>query len=117
MECSTVEADIDETCTLLSSSRPTARKDHKCYECRKTISKGTSYLKEVIVFDRELTSYKLCPVCESIRNTFFTEGWYYGQLMNMLYDHISDCETISEDVILKLIPEAQSLVLKMMEEK
>jgi len=115
MQCETIDTYIESNSTLLSSSRPTARKDHKCSECHKTITKGTQYLKETIVYDN-ISTYKTCPTCESIRRVFF-HSWTYTYLMDDLYDHIQDCKTISEDVILKLIPEAQTLVLKMMEEK
>jgi len=115
MQCTTVDTYIESNSTLLSTSKPIARKDHKCSECRRTISKGTPYLKETVVYDG-IATYKLCPTCESIRSTFF-QSWTYTHLMDDLYNHVSDCETISEDVILKLIPEAQTLVLKMMEDK
>lgn len=117
MECSTVYCDVDECCTLLSSTRPLARKEHKCYECKRVINKGEKYLREVTLFDGIVETWKTCVDCESLRSNFFSRGYYFGDIIYMLREHINDSGgDVSEKCISGLTPGAQGVVCEMIED-
>jgi len=116
MECATVACDVDEWCTVLEEKQPTARKPHKCRECKETIATGEKYNLEVTLFDGKITRYKTCLDCMSIRNEFFKEGFFYGETRWMLENHIKDCfGDISETTIKGLTPGAREVVCEMIE--
>lgn len=117
MECSTVYCDIDETALVLSIKTPTAKKkEHICRECRRVIKLGEKYLIENLVFDGEFSNYITCLDCKSIRDEFFTGGWYWGEILWMLHDHIYDSGgDVSEECLCKLTPVARARVCDMVE--
>lgn len=117
MECSTVYCECDDYCTCLSSTRPKARKEHKCNECKRIIPIGDKYLREVTLYDGEVETYKTCKDCESIRSNFFTYGYYYGEILYMLREHIYDSGgDVSERCIADLTPGAQEVVCNIIED-
>ena len=116
MDCSTVLVDIDSYSTNLSQSHPRARKEHRCGECRKTIVKGEVYLREVNIHDGQVMTDKTCQDCVSIRNEFFKDGYWYGQVIDLLNEHIFDSQgDISENCLVALTPGAQEKVCEMIE--
>lgn len=91
MECATVPVDIDESCTTLRKDVRTARKKHKCGECRALIQPGEKYEDYVGVFDNDIFKQKTCTDCLSLRDTFFSEGFYYEMIRENLSEHIREC--------------------------
>ena len=117
MECSTVYCECDDYCTCLSSTRPKARKEHKCNECKRTIPIGDKYLREVTLYEGEVEAWKTCKDCESIRVNFFTAGYYYGDILYMLREHIYDSGgDVSERCIADLTHGAQEIVCNIIED-
>ena len=117
MECATVSCDVEEFCTLLGRNYRTARKEHRCSECRRTILKGEKYLDERTLYGGEVRTWKTCADCESIRDNFFTEGWYCGECKYRLEEHISVARgDISESCLVALTPKAREMVCTMIEE-
>lgn len=117
MECACIDLDVDDYCLLLSSNKPRARKEHKCYECGKIIYPGCLYLVENTLFESNFTSYKTCLDCLSIRDVFFC-NYYYGQIWEKLSERIWDGgidDCFGKDV-LKLTLKAKEKVLKLMNE-
>jgi hypothetical protein len=53
---------------------PKARKEYKCGECRRTITKGQQYERYTAKFDGEMQSEKTCMDCSHIRKAFTCEG-------------------------------------------
>lgn len=117
MECSTVYCDIDECAVVLSIKTHTAKKkENICRECRRIIGIGEKYLIESVVFEGKLSNYVTCMDCKSIRDEFFTGGWYWGEILWMLHDHIYDVYgDVSESCLTRLTPLARAKVCDMIE--
>lgn len=63
----------------------TARKEHRCTECRETITIGAKYECVSGVWDGRPDRYKTCLSCVEIRNHFScNSGWVYGELWSQL---------------------------------
>lgn len=60
-------------------STPKARKDHKCCECRGTISKGEVYHVFSGIWDGRAGTYKTCADCESHRNDIVDKRWLHAE--------------------------------------
>jgi len=117
MDCATVFCEVDECCTTLNVTRPVARKEHKCHECKMIIARGEQYLSETTVFEGKVETWKTCANCESIRKNLFTAGFYYGEIKYMLREHVRDCHgEISESVLSILTPGARAMVCDMIAE-
>ena len=117
ISCSCVVLDIDEWCNNIRTSTPRARKEHHCCECRDTISKGQIYLNEVTTYNGELTEYKTCQTCKEIRDEFFCEGYYYGEVMEGLKEYIFEVRgDISESCLADLSSEAREKVCEIIED-
>lgn len=50
--------------TLLSETKPVARKDHRCIWCGEPISKGTQYVAERSVYDGEMQNHHWHEECQ-----------------------------------------------------
>ena len=117
MECATVHCDIEDYCTMLNVTRPKARKEHKCHECKRIISTGEKYLSETTLCEGKVETWKTCADCESIRKHLFAEGFYYGEIKFMLREHVRDCSgEMSESILSALTPCARAMVCAMIEE-
>ena len=63
----------------------TARKDHRCAECRAAITPGSKYEYASGIWDGFADSYKTCLLCVEIRNHFACgSGWEYGSVWAQL---------------------------------
>lgn len=97
----------------------TAKKEHICTECREKIKPGDRYEYATSLFrgwDR-ISINKTCPICLSIRDVFFCEGWAYEGVMEYLQEHLNDlCGHIEEDCIASLNDGARARVCSMIEE-
>lgn len=76
----------DEIADLLSRTRPKARKEHKCIECKCTIYAGEVYEKDVTVYDGNFATYKTCLPCIKIRENLIQCDWFYGGLWQDIHD-------------------------------
>lgn len=110
MECSCkIDIDIDEGSPDFTSQKMvTARKDHKCIECRGVIKKGDLYEKTAGKWDGSFESFKTCSDCLSLRKEFFSGGYYYGHIWEdfEIYVDMGYAE-ISETCLAKLTPVAR----------
>ena len=62
---------------------PTARKPHRCCECRGTIRAGEKYELTKGVWDHQGQTFKTCADCAALRKVVhrgYGEDWYYGGL-------------------------------------
>ena len=118
MECScTVGVEIDDYCILLSNKFVKARKEHKCNECNRAIPIGEEYFKEATVYEGHFQGHKTCEDCYSIRQVFFSSGWYWGDICMMMEEFIYNCRgDISVSCILQLTKPARDWVLDIVEE-
>jgi hypothetical protein len=118
MECAcTVDIDIcDERVELLSSNIHKARKEHKCHECHRKINPKEEYVKEVFISGGDFTTHKTCEDCYSLRQVFFSSGWFYGQLWEDFIEMVNDYGgDISVSCILQLTKPAKDEVLDIIE--
>jgi len=113
----TVGTDVDDRVTLLENKFIRSRKEHKCSECRVTIPKGAEYFKETWTYDGRIDHHKTCEHCYSIRQVFFSSGWYYSQLIEDMETFVIDCGgELSVPCLLQLTPRARGMVCDMIEE-
>ena len=104
---------------LLSSASLKARKEHACLECGDTILKGDIYYKEVVKYDWEkgLFVAKTCSNCIAMRDIFFKGGWPYGEIWDLLYEFILECNgQIPNSCIIDLPRKAKNKILDIIEE-
>lgn len=58
----------DGTMTPLREETRTARKEHQCNECRRTIDHGETYKFECFAYERQIWTYKTCVHCLAVRD-------------------------------------------------
>jgi len=89
-----------------------------CCECQKTIQIGEMFRREKTeLLNSRTFTRTTCMDCISIRDTFFCEGWYYGEIHKSLREHISKVDgEIPEECIAILTPKAREAVCKMIEQ-
>lgn len=117
MDCAcTVDMDIDDRCEMITRRFIKARKPHVCSECHCLVSPPDEYFREVTVYDGHMQTYKTCEDCYSIRQVFFSSGWYYEQLLEDLQEFIIDCYgEVSVPCLLQLTPRARGMVCDIIE--
>lgn len=82
--------DADGMVTIIDGgSYVTARKPHKCAECRRTIEAGERYHRESFVFDGRFQCHKTCAHCMVVRDFLQDEcgGWLYGDVEEDAREH------------------------------
>jgi hypothetical protein len=116
MECACIDACDGDLSTMLLDKKVTARKQHKCCECRRVIERGETYRKESALYDGSVTTYKTCIDCSSIRDAFVC-SWYWGEILEAVENTITDnyCD-ISESGIASLTPAARDRICEMVED-
>lgn len=65
---------------------PTARKPHRCCECRGTIQPGERYERVSGKSDGDVWTVKSCGRCAEIRDAFVCGAWVFGEL----WEHIEE---------------------------
>lgn len=93
MDCSCeVHDSIDDGPSFSFGKTLTARKEHRCCECKRTIRPGEKYQRDGGLWDGVFTVYKTCYDCLTVRNTFFKGGWVYEMIWSDLMEYISGCD-------------------------
>lgn len=117
MDCATVDVGVDDYCVELSRATPTARKFHKCHECRKPIQPGERYERISEIYDGKFSEHKTCLGCVSIRNEFFKYGYFFGNIIEAFEEHVAECRgIISESAISRLNDRGRKTVCDMIDE-
>ena len=75
---------VSEFC---SASTRTARKEHTCCECGKTIQSGERYERSAGKTDGDIWTFSTCLICAEIANAFYCGARYYG---GILWDEMQD---------------------------
>lgn len=70
-----------------TTSRPKARKEHRCCECREVIAAGAVYERITGIWDGSAGTFKTCLICAEIRTHFACDGWTFGELWRDLEDN------------------------------
>jgi hypothetical protein len=93
-----------------------ARKIHTCSECGCEIKPGNRYEKVFGKWGGDLSTYKTCPDCLSVRDVFFCDGFFHGMIWERLAEHISDMDgKISSECLVALTSKARSDVCEIIE--
>lgn len=121
MNCDCVFVDLSDVDIGSVKTRKTREKEAvvllTCCECQKTIQIGETFRYEkTTLFNGCSFKRSTCMDCISIRDTFFCEGWFYGEMYSHLEEHIrnTNCE-LAEDCVSVLTPKAREVVCNMIE--
>lgn len=116
--CHTVDVDIcDEKAIIIDIREPKARISHVCDECNKEIEKGEEYRNEVLRYDGKLFHHKLCDDCLSVREVFFSSGWYYGTIWEDMVTFIENCDGEISNSQLQMVTEtAKTTILDLIDQ-
>ena len=120
MECScTVDVNLDDYCEcILTPTLCVALLPHKCNECSTEIKPKEEYIFEITEYDGDINTHTSCLSCYSLRQIFFSSGWYYGDIREQMAEFIEDCQgDISVSCILQLTKSARDWVLDLVEEE
>jgi len=90
MECSCVYVEAECQAEFFREVLRTARKEHRCCECHRTILPGEKYEYVSGMWEGKFDTYKTCIDCLSIRNQFFCGIWEFGGSLEYLSEHISE---------------------------
>nr|BDD48345.1 hypothetical protein 20 [Candidatus Omnitrophota bacterium] len=110
-------SDDTESVESLTSEYRRANKEHKCKECRRIIHPGEKYYYETFKHEGDMGFHKTCQDCMSLRKELFCSGFEYGNILNLLQDHVAAMEgKVFCDGIANLTPSAQRVLFKMVED-
>ena len=116
--CTCVYADYGENLPAFTNlTNPTAKKIHKCSECHREIKVGEKYFRDSGKWDDGFFTFKMCSPCREIIDSFFCEGFAYGNMTADLYEHIQEVDgQISEFCLARLSRDARETICNLMEE-
>ena len=77
---------------VLHKRLQTARKEHRCSECRRAISPGENYTVERTVFEGSASTHKTCEHCMVARDWLWKEcgGFIYGECAEDMMEHAAE---------------------------
>src|SRR5678816_828503 len=88
MVCCPLTGSDGEGPSCYTEKTPTARKPHRCTECKDEIPAGAKYELISGIWDGRPERYKTCLLCVEIRNHFACgNGWLFGHLWSDLADN------------------------------
>jgi hypothetical protein len=90
VSCADVCLSHDHDCDSAFSvtKYPTARKPHKCCECRAVIPSGAKYQRCTGKWDGVFGSETTCMVCCEIREAFVCGSWVFGMLWESMREEM-----------------------------
>lgn len=75
--------------SFFNETRPVAKKQHRCCECKLMIEPGEKYYKATGCWSGDVSSYKTCPRClemiEMIKQHFDPFNYSFGALHESIY--------------------------------
>lgn len=94
-----------------------ARKDHRCFECKGAIKKGTQYEKVAGKWGTGFETFKTCGDCGSLRTEFFRSGHYFGRIWEDFEIYVDEVAAeISEKCMSNLTPSAREKACNIIQE-
>lgn len=94
-----------------------AASNHRCCECQRSIEPGEVYEHYKGMYDDKWYTYDTCSDCLSIRNVFFANGYYFGEVLEYFYEFINDNGgQISEKCLSALTPRAREMACERIQE-
>jgi hypothetical protein len=86
--------DFDNAPEFYNSSRPLAKKAHKCDECGRIINRGERYERATGKWDGEVSTAKTCVYCLMARDLIESVAlcfcWEHGNLHNNIIGWLDD---------------------------
>jgi hypothetical protein len=80
--------DACDACEVARSTIRTARKEHRCFECREPILPGQRYEFTSGIFDGDPFSQKICLPCVEIGQALYCDGRMFGMLWEDIEEQI-----------------------------
>ena len=109
MQCCPLTGNDDgESASVYHANTRTARKPHRCTECREVIPAGAKYEHTSGCWDYSWSTYKTCLSCVEIRNHFACDGWLFGQLWEDLRENFFPDMKAGGPCMQGLSPEAKA---------
>jgi hypothetical protein len=102
------EGDDDDV--FFGSTWRTARKEHFCCECGRTIQPGTKYAFDCGKWDGKIWTMKTCALCDEIAGAFACSGRIYGVLWDEMRESMNALTTACFDRL--QTPEAKAELQK-----
>jgi hypothetical protein len=90
----------------------TARKAHRCVECRETIQPGQRYEYFTSKNEGHIFTKKTCAVCAEIRAALYCDGYHFGRMWEDIHNQIFQDGGMSIACIDKLETAAAKTVLQ-----
>ena len=115
--CHTVDLYIPENRSVyLDIEDLYAHIEHKCSECGRIVI-NEEYRREILLNQNDrIFVHKLCDDCLSIREVFFSSGWYFGELINDLKRFVGDCNgSVSEHQLSMVTKRAKNMICNFMD--
>ena len=111
-----IDTDCDYEFETISCTIPTARKDHRCGECGRTIKPGEEYEIYKGKYEGKIYTEKTCLDCVSLRNAFFQGSYVYGEVRETIVDQICELQgQVDSKCILPLTDKAREFVFEQIE--
>jgi hypothetical protein len=118
MDCACIYIDPDSTPDFVNPVVVVARRSHKCYECGREIVPGENYECTAGKWAGEFLRFKTCADCLSVREAFFCEGFFYGDIWENVEEHIAHVDgMVSEDCLLDLTKAGRDKVIALIDER
>jgi hypothetical protein len=95
--------DYDLAPSLYNARIHTARKVHRCYECRGHILPGERYEAASGIWDGEFSVYKTCGHCRDIRTwtgnniECARRCWTHGDMISEMEEHIREATEVRHE--------------------
>ncbi len=82
---------------VYSESTHRARKEHKCYECRRAIMPGEVYRRVFTVTEGDASSMKVCGHCIVAQDWLISNcgGYVYGEVREEIEEHAQEYRALS----------------------
>ena len=98
-------ADGDSAPEFFTDATPTARKEHKCGECGRTIHPGEIYERFSGKWDGWMGAFKTCAHCVAARWWLHIAcgGWLFGEVRDELVEHWWESDSLRSITLGRLI--------------
>ena len=116
MDCTGISSGDGDCGDELSCRTVTARKEHICCECRRKINRNERYERYKGVYDGEISEFKTCANCLSLRDAFFN-SWVFQCIWDDFYEYVIEGrgEELKWSALSKLTESAKNMAFDFIE--
>ena len=94
----------------------TAKKEHKCCECKRTIIPGEKYEYTVGKWGGLIGVYKTCNDCLSVRKELFPYDFIFSEMWYYIKEDINNGTEFNSSCLANLTTNARNKICDLMEE-